>query len=386
MLSSLLSNKDNKLLLKWKETKDKPLFIKGYDGCGKTYIANKLLEDYHLITIASDYIKHGKDITQYLDSCIRKKDIFMMISNNNHYKALLIDDLQFFSQHDKLTMSKIYKYIQTMNLSLNPVIFVCNHIEDKCIKSIKQNSYVIEIKYNYDVYKDILIKHKMNLKTINNVLKKTKNINTILSLGNSFKKLNNDITDPLDITLKNIVNKQYSTSDLLRICSSEYSVLSLNLIENIPTMMNVYKPSLLYQTYRYICIDDYIEYKYISYNLNIYTRVFYSCLLPLYCLKQVPLQLKTIKYNTYISRSIIQIHNQNILKGDTKLYLSLLKYMYDYISNYKTTITINEIRGYIKQNDINTKTLEKQIKVFNYYYKKEFNKKQYVKLIKEITS
>ena len=33
-------------------------------------------------------------------------------------------------------------------------------------------------------------------------------------------------------------------------------------------------------------IDDYIEYKYLSYNLDLYLRVFFSCVLPLFYLKQ----------------------------------------------------------------------------------------------------
>lgn len=383
---NLLSNKDTKLLNEWNKTRQKPLFIMGYDGCGKSYQARELLKGYHIICIGGDFIKQGKDIIEYLDSCLKKKDIFMMISQEKQYKALLIDDLQLFSQYDKTTLSKIYKYIQKLDCSKHPVVYVCNYTEDKCIKSIKQNSIIVKINYNYTYYKHIFNKNSYSLNNLNQLLKQTKNLNTLLSLGNNFKELKNDITNPLDITLKDIIHNDYSVNDLLRICSSEYSVLSLNMIENIPNIMNKCNPSILCNTYRQICIDDYIEYKYLPYNLDLYLRVFYSCVLPLFYLKQVPLKLSKIKYNTYISRSIIQIHNKTILNGKTVMYLSLLKDIYNYISNYQNKITIHDISNKIRSEMIDFKTLEKQIKVFNYYYNKEFTKKQFTKVCKQLIS
>ena len=80
MFSELLSEDDNKKLTTWTLKHDKPLFIMGYDGCGKTYWAKELLKRYHIITIGSEFIKYSKDITEYLTSSLLKKDIFMMIS------------------------------------------------------------------------------------------------------------------------------------------------------------------------------------------------------------------------------------------------------------------------------------------------------------------
>ena len=77
MFSHLLSTKDNKKLKDWIMKKDKPLFITGCDGSGKTYWANKLLKEYHIINITSEHIKFNKDITEHLYSSLLKKDIFM---------------------------------------------------------------------------------------------------------------------------------------------------------------------------------------------------------------------------------------------------------------------------------------------------------------------
>ena len=38
----------------------------------------------------------------------------------------------------------------------------------------------------------------------------------------------------------------------------------------------------------------------------------------------------------------------------------------------------------IKLNNVNLKTLEKQMKIFNYYYNKNMNKKQFTKIIKNL--
>ena len=82
-----------------------------------------------------------------------------------------------------------------------------------------------------------------------------------------------------------------------------------------------------------------------------------------------------LKYNKYISRSIIQIHNQTILKDETELYLGIVNNMYKSLTNGDINV---------KLDDVNLKTLEKQMKVFNYYYNKNMNKKQFTKIIKNL--
>ena len=52
----------------------------------------------------------------------------------------------------------------------------------------------------------------------------------------------------------------------------------------------------------------------------------------------------------------------------------LLKDIYNYISNYQNKITIHVISNKIRSEMIDFKTLEKQIKVFNYYYNKEIGR------------
>ena len=132
-----------------------------------------------------------------------------------------------------------------------------------------------------------------------------------------------------------------------------------------------------------MCIDDYMEYKYIQNNLDLELRLYYSCIKPIYCIKQNPIKINKLKYNTYVSRSIIQIHNQCILQNNTVIYLDLLKMIYEHIIDINND-ELEDIKIYIQENNINLKTLEKQMKVFNYYYNKQMNKKQFTKIIKSI--
>ena len=82
---------------------------------------------------------------------------------------------------------------------------------------------------------------------------------------------------------------------------------------------------------------------------------------------------------------MIQIHNQSILQNNTVTYLRLLKDMYEYFSSYHSQIMLEDMKLYIDINRIDIKTLEKQMKVFNYYYNKTMTKKQFTKVIKQIS-
>ena len=119
-----------------------------------------------------------------------------------------------------------------------------------------------------------------------------------------------------------------------------------------------------------------MEYKYIQNNIVVDISIFYSCVIPIIHIKRLINKPLKLKYNRYISRSIIQIHNQNILQDKTVLYLNILKTMYKSITTEVTNIDLD---------NINMKTLEKQMKVFNYYYNKNMNKKQFTKIIKSIS-
>ena len=382
MSNDYLSNTDKDILNIWKDKKDKPLFISGYNGSGKSHIANQLLFDYHIISINSDNIKKN-DILEYINESLYTHDIFKMISSNINYKALLIDDIQLFSKYDKINLTKIYKLIKNLNTIKHPVIIVCNNDVNKTINLIKKISYNIEIKFNLNYYKYILKHNGIPLTTsnINYILSSDKNLYTILATILNFKKTDKDSKLNLYTTINYILSNDITISELIRLCSSEYSILSLNLLENIPFNICNLDISLLYNIYKYYCTSDYFEYKFINLNIDLTLKIFYSCIFSVLYSKQLIKKKLKIKYNSYISKSIIQIHNVKILKGHSIKYMTILNKLYNYnLGN----IDKHTIKKHILHVSFDRSVLEKQIKVFNYFYHKFFTKTQVIKILNEV--
>lgn len=380
-----ISNIDNHKIKLWKQNKDKPLFIIGYDGCGKSYLANELLKSSHIISVNSEHIKYKGDICQYITESLYKQDIYMMLSSSISYKSLLIDDIQLFNKHDKYNLIQLYNLVKTIDTSKHPIIIVCNQVIGKLITQLQSISYVIDVKFNLTIYKSILIKHNIKLTktTINYILESNKNIHTILSTIKYFKCSKKDNLYTLNSTISKVLYEDHDINYLINLCYNEYSILSLNIIENIPFIIKNLNPSLLYNIYKNICIDDYLQYKYIYINIPLDIKVFNSCVIPILNSKQklIPLN-KKLKYNSYISKSIIQINNQNILKGDPIDYLNILISLYDY--KLGEQIDIKKLKQILLGNSFNKKILEKQMKLFNYYYHKLFTKNQVNKILKEV--
>ena len=80
---------------------------------------------------------------------------------------------------------------------------------------------------------------------------------------------------------------------------------------------------------------------------------------------------------------MIQIHNQNILKGDDNDYLYILNLIWNTKLNDKNEL-VYKLKPLV--NDINKLTMDKQIKVYNYYYNKTLTKKYVNKILKEVNA
>ena len=134
------------------------------------------------------------------------------------------------------------------------------------------------------------------------------------------------------------------------------------------------------------------ELPHIRQDIDIDIILFFLCICPyIYSKENININNYKYKYNSYIGRSIIQINNQSILSTSTIDYIQLLTILYkfyispqgDYsINNY--AINNSDINKIISQDNFDIKILEKQIKLFNYYYNKTMNKKQLNKILKSI--
>ena len=346
-----LSVKTKELLNQWSH--DTPLYLMGPSGSGKSEIAQSLLQQHHIIHITREHIKFKKDISKYIQDSLFRKNVLMMMATTSSIhdrKALLIDDIQVFVKHDKPSLKKIITLIKQCSPTYK--IICCGHpTNDKSVQSLRKMCYTVDL-------------------TPKTSLLFTEN----------------------QPSLKDILNKvcfQTPVSELFRLCSSEYSITSLNLLENYPTLVTYISPQQAFQIYTSICYGDNMEYKYIHTNLDMDLRIFYSCILPLIHIKQNlhtkhtkhTKQTSHYKYNSYISRSMIQIHNQTLLKQSNIDYLQLIQKFYQYYSSpYPLSLSFDELY----HPEFILTTLEKQLKLYNYLYHKQFTRKQLNKIYKEV--
>ena len=340
-----LPPKTRELLTQWSQ--EKPLYLMGPSGSGKSEIAQHLLQQHHIIHITREHIKFTKDIAKYIEDSLFRKNVLMMMattSSVNDMKALLIDDIQVFVKHDKPSLKKMITLIKQCSSTYK--IICCGHpTNDKSVQSLLKMCYTVDIT------------PVMSLPVTNN--------------QPSLKRI-------LDT-----VSTEYSLPELFRLCSSEYSITSLNLLENYPSLIKRISPHQLASIYTSICYGDNMEYKYIHTNLDMDLRIFYACVAPLIHIRH-NLHTKPHnqhKYNSYISRSMIQIHNQTLLKQSSINYLQLIQKFYQYHSSpYPVSLSFDEIY----HADFIITTLEKQLKLYNYLYHKQFTRKQLNKIYKEV--
>ena len=129
-------------------------------------------------------------------------------------------------------------------------------------------------------------------------------------------------------------------------------------------------------------MGDYIECKYLDKNIDIDILLFFICVKPYIHIKHnIITKNYKYKYNSYIGRSIIQIHNQSISNTNID-YISLLHTLYKY--DVLLNIDISSIPSILSKSNFDIKVLEKQIKLYNYYYGKIMTKKQLNKILKSI--
>ena len=127
-------------------------------------------------------------------------------------------------------------------------------------------------------------------------------------------------------------------------------------------------------------MGDFIESKYIDKDIDIDTFVLFSCVLPrnyIYSCVSLNKNYK-FKYNSYISKSLIQIHNQSLLSSID--YIDIL----DRIYNHQLKDITHDIKEKISFSEFDRKVLDKQIKIYNYYFNKILTKKQVNKILRVI--
>lgn len=385
-----LSDKDKQQINQWKKTKTSPLFIEGEPGIGKTTLARSLLKDYHIIDI-NDVT--SETIIESIKESINKYDIFMMISQDIRYKSLIIDNIYNLSKINKKNVKKIIDYLlNTHNFKKVPVIIINSTQSNKNIDLIKSKSYSIHLNLSYKLVLQIVnsyLKKKnkppYNLCQISQIISQYKNIHIINNNLDNLTKTNNSYDIYYNDILKivnDIFTHKLSFDQMFRAISLDYRTISLNLLDNSRKIVGTHELHKLCELYKYICISDNIDNKYISqYSSLKEINYFYSCIYPIY------MKIKTdnikLTYTNYISTGILQIHNKNsIYISESMNKISIIYYLY-LLEQYSIT-NDEQINQQLKHYSFDTKLLEKQLKLYNYFYNKTINKKKLLSMIKQV--
>ena len=373
-----LCENDTKNINNWLKTFDKPLFISGTTGIGKSLLVDTILKDYNIIII--DH-KLNKNIIEYIDKSIHEKDISMMFSKKI-IKAILLDNI-FYT--DKIIISFLKKMVSKKSkYSKIPFIITCNDLTNKQIQNIYNKCIHVYLKYNLKQYKSIVYKKYENISE-ELILYSNYNFHIIKSNIDFYantNKINFIDSYEKDINiLTNNLNNDNIIQDLFINYSCDYNIVALNLLDDITNkndnyidinhICKIYESILIYDNY-----EMFRNKYYISNNI---LSVFYSICLPYMIIKKYKLKLSdNIKYNSYMSKSFIYTHLNN-LDHENKyyIYFNTIKYL----SNNNDL----DISKYFIDNNCNKKIFNNYIKLYELIYNKTICKNKIKKFNNLIT-
>ena len=391
-----LSESNKKFLQKWikEDYKKKPLCIYGKSGLGKTCLANTILNDYKIINIDTDFIKVDKDLKDYIDMSLGKKNICMMFkqtTKEKEYKSILFDDIHIIHQLDKQLFKNIISWTKDYKkkYSNHPIIYILSdtYIVKKTFKEIVTNSYLFELKYTDNNFNKLVTKLLtaekiiISLNHIHNLLKISgKNISNVKSNielvkgGNISPEIyEKDFSGEInDITYK-IMNDTFDIQNILSNSYCDYNIISLNLLDNIHKFFQLKEKDFLKDylyIYKNICLGDKMNSEMIvDHNYELFDYIIMQQILfPIYKIKEnYSKTIKSLPYNKYISKSIYYISNHNtFIKNNlnmNQVYYEL--YLYDYKID--------------KEKYLDKKVLDKYIKIYNWIYNRNIKKSYLLK-------
>lgn len=373
----------------WKRVKykEKPIIIFGKNGQGKSMLADYILNNTINIKVDIDFCKNKKKFNDFLNESFYKKTITMMFNNNknDNRKSLIIDDLNYIQQNDKILFRSIVDWFKNDKKRKNyKIILIVNRLSNKYINLIYKQCFPINIDLsekdvffliNKYVSKNI---HKCLFKNTGNNLTLIKNH---IEFYNNLEDINIDKENDDTIILMNDIIKTNDIKYVYRNSVNDYSILALNFLENCDKI-KINEKDLLY-IYESIVYGDYIY-------TNIYNNGFWDLIsniitfnvyIPSVIYKRYLKKNLDFEYNKYLSHSIIYTHNSKLLSLNLynvndifNFYILFTKY--NTLNSKEKEHVLNEINKLIYETNLDIKIINKFIKYYEYIFDENINKLQ----------
>ena len=140
-MNQKISDKNKQNIIQEFIKDDKPLYVYGGSGSGKTTISNNILKDYIVEKIDTYDIKNHKNIYDFLVENAKKTNISLMFSGNYKKRAFLIDDLDVFHKNDKKSFKGIIRFIKEKQYNDCKIVLIFNDFFIKNKELIKIDHY-----------------------------------------------------------------------------------------------------------------------------------------------------------------------------------------------------------------------------------------------------
>jgi len=266
----------------WKKKYDKPLFIYGETGCGKSTLSNIIVNNSPNILIDISYIKNIKKINDIIDKSIETNCVLSFFNNKKESKILIFDDLQDFYNNDKINFNNLLKIFNKLKKIKYPIIIIASNIKPVKINNLYTKAFKVSIKYNNDIYKKIVNKYfnKCEYNHYNYNINQMKNDILFNSNIDRYDKINN---------IDNIFNNNLSIDYVITYYYESYYISQI-LLTNIIYLSNSFE-DILY-IYNYQLLSDIF--------FNNHLRV-YNIIFSIYPFLLVKLNKKELKNNKYLN-------------------------------------------------------------------------------------
>jgi len=366
----------------------KPIIILGDTGCGKSSLADYLMRDHTCININSDHSRTIPHLDTYLNDSFFKKSITMLFDQKNPYKSIIFDDIDYIRTNDKQLFNSIIQFSKQPHKN-HPVIYIISSLQNKDILSLYNRCFPIHItlspKQLIHIVRNYFVKDKRHMSYVKTIISQChSNFHSIQS-NLSF----HDKKETIQTYEKKETNKiifldrllqMESVVEMIRMSSSEHTIISLNILENYSplilqsTLSDKDKLQLLDKIYYYHCLSDnfgQICNPYYDWGLT-EVKILLGIIYPIILLRKLKPRLITFKYTKNISQCIIHTYHLKLMNNKKLDFMDIFILFHMFQMNYPNQF----IQTYIQELSISKKILTKFFKYYETLYNHKIPKQK----------